>query len=420
MEASLFRKEVLEAHVDSPGSIALTTPLRTSLLIAAAVGAAMLVVAFLILAPYTRRASVTGQLVPTRGLVSVVAPTRGVLAELATEEGARVRAGQVLAQVRVPLVVTGGDDAIAALQARLRERELSLQAAMQARLQLLDSQMVGLRAQREAARHEQRQVAAELEARRWQLDLAGQSLARLRGLQQQRYVSAMQVEQQQSSVLDYMGQVQATQRLAAGTARSLAQLDQALAELPGQRLSAEAEHRRALAQLAQERLEMQARGGQAVKAPVAGVVATPLVKPGQAVEAGQPLLSVLPHDAPLEAELWVPSRAIGFVAPGNAVMLRYAAFPYQKFGHQRGTVRHISRTALGSRETSPMPGGSAGEPYYRVVVRLQQQVVTAYGKGEPLRPGMLLEADILGERRRLIEWIFEPLYAIHGRVGAAP
>ncbi|HYP70621.1 MAG TPA: anibiotic ABC transporter, partial [Variovorax sp.] len=110
MEASLFRKEVLEAHVDSPGSIALTTPLRTSLLIAAAVGAAMLVVAFLILAPYTRRASVTGQLVPTRGLVSVVAPTRGVLAELATEEGARVRAGQVLAQVRVPLVVTGGDD----------------------------------------------------------------------------------------------------------------------------------------------------------------------------------------------------------------------------------------------------------------------------------------------------------------------
>ena len=32
-------------------------------------------------------------------------------------------------------------------------------------------------------------------------------------------------------------------------------------------------------------------------------------------------------------------------------------------------------------------------------------------------PGMLLDADILGERRRLIEWVFEPLYSLKGRVG---
>jgi membrane fusion protein len=58
----------------------------------------------------------------------------------------------------------------------------------------------------------------------------------------------------------------------------------------------------------------------------------------------------------------------------------------------------------------------AGEPYYRVVVALDLQSVMAYGKAEPLKPGMLLEADILGERRRLIEWVFEPLYSLNGHL----
>ncbi len=60
------------------------------------------------------------------------------------------------------------------------------------------------------------------------------------------------------------------------------------------------------------------------------------------------------------------------------------------------------------------------QPHYRVIVALRRQSVMAYGMPEPLRPGMLLEADILGERRRLIEWIFEPLYSVQGRVGAMP
>ena len=58
-----------------------------------------------------------------------------------------------------------------------------------------------------------------------------------------------------------------------------------------------------------------------------------------------------------------------------------------------------------------------GEPYYRITVALAQQAITAYGKPEPLKPGMLLDADVMGEKRRLIEWIFEPLYSLAGRLG---
>ena len=135
------------------------------------------------------------------------------------------------------------------------------------------------------------------------------------------------------------------------------------------------------------------------------------------MQAGQPLLSLLPGDTGLEAQILVPSRAIGFIAPGDRVLLRYQAYPYQKFGHHEGEVAGISRSALNPSEFGALVGNAqAGEPMYRVTVSLARQAVTAYGKDESLKPGMLVDADILGERRSLIEWIFEPLYSLKGKV----
>jgi membrane fusion protein len=141
---------------------------------------------------------------------------------------------------------------------------------------------------------------------------------------------------------------------------------------------------------------------------VAGIVAHQMIEPGQAVQGGQALLSILPQGSHLQAMLLVPSRAIGFIAPGDRVQLRYQAFPYQKFGHHVGRVLQVSRSAI-----EPKDGG---EPRYLVLVELEQQAITAYGKLEPLRPGMLVDADILGEKRKLYEWVLEPLYSVQGKL----
>ncbi|MNV81460.1 Colicin V secretion protein CvaA [compost metagenome] len=130
------------------------------------------------------------------------------------------------------------------------------------------------------------------------------------------------------------------------------------------------------------------------------------------------MLSLLPGDGRLEAELLVPSSAIGFIEPGDRVRLRYQAFPYQKFGHQEGRVSQISRSALSAAELAGK-GRQEGEALYRISVVLARQSVTAYGKPEPLKPGMVLEADVMGERRQLIEWIFEPLYSLKGKLDSA-
>jgi membrane fusion protein len=172
-----------------------------------------------------------------------------------------------------------------------------------------------------------------------------------------------------------------------------------------------------MAELEQERLQIQAGGEVLVSAPVDGLVASRLIERGQSVVAGQPLLSLLPSGSELQAHLLVPSRAVGFVEPGDPVMLRYQAFPHQKFGHHPGTVIRISRNSLTPQSGSAFSGtGAPREPFYRVMVQLSEQTIMAYGKPEALLPGMLVEADILGEKRKLYEWLLEPLYSLSGKL----
>lgn len=416
---SLFRKEALEAKRGSwLGAISLAQPLSLWVMTGFAAVAALAIGLFLTLGSYTRRSTVAGHLVPAKGLATVLAPATGVISALQVAEGDRVQDGQSLAVVSLPrATVTEGDTATAMGQ-RLARRQQSLQDTHRAQSQLLAAQAGGLAAQLAAARRELIQLDQEIATRQGQVRIAEETLQRLRQLQADKYVSALQVNQQEAALLQAAGHVQAMQRQATAARRGLAQLQQAQQELPGQRLANKAGFQRDLAALEQEQVETEARGALAVSAPVTGVVATQLVKPGQAVQAGQPLLSLLPGNGTLEAELLVPSRAIGFIEPGDRVLLRYQAYPYQKFGHQQGTVARISRSALNQGEVQTLLGVAAqSEPLYRVTVRLAKQAITAYGKPELLKPGMALEADVLGEKRRLIEWVFEPLYSLRGKVG---
>lgn len=418
MKDSLFRREVLEAKRTSwLGGISLAQPLSAWMLTAAATVVALLVGLFLLMGTYTRRSTVTGHLVPSKGLATVLAPATGVVNHLDIAEGDRVIAGQSLAIITVPRATLGSGDTAVALEQRLQERQEGVEAAQHAQQQQLSVQLDGLRTQQAVAQRELAHIEAEVSTRREQVRIAHETLNRLRQLEGSQYVSVLQIKQQESAALAYTGEMQALQRQAIGTRRTIAQIEQALGELPSQRQASEAAYMRDVAQLEQERVQTEAQGALAIKAPVAGVVATQMVKQGQAVQAGQPLLSVLPGDGQLEAELLVPSRAIGFIEPGDKVQLRYQAYPYQKFGHQYGQVARISRSALNSGELGVLVGNAQqGEPFYRVTVALRNQTVMAYGKPELLKTGMLLDADILGDRRRLIEWIFEPLFSLKANV----
>lgn len=413
----LFRQEVVNARRGRwLGTISLAQPTSIALMTGFAVTAALCVVLFLCLASYSRRSQVIGQLVPTQGMAAVLAPATGVLTKLDVIEGDIIHKGDPLGIVVIPRSTVDDGDAATAVQEHLHFRAEGVKDRYLALTQLYDAQARGLYAQQEISKREISQLKDEIETSRQQVRIAEETLLRLRQLQSERYVSELQVKQQEVAQLQAISRVQALERQVTGLERGIAQAFQSENEVRGQRLAAQAEHQVSLATLEQERVENKARGALAMNSPVEGLVAAQLAKPGQAVQGGQPILTLLPKDTPLEAELLVPSRAVGFIDPGDKVLLRYHAFPYQKFGHHEGRIARISRSALTTAELQALQASSSSnEPLYRVTVRLASQSITAYGRPEPLKPGMALEADVLGDRRRLIEWVLEPLYSMRGK-----
>lgn len=409
----LFRPEVLEAKRGSwLGSISLAQPVRLWVLTCVGAISATVVLAFLVFGEYTRRSRVAGELVPDLGLSTVVAPSAGVIATLHADEGDYVQRQAGLLLINVPRVTAAGDDSLRVLRDGQLARLASLGTLQDSQDRQLLVQQQGLQRQRDTLRRELAQLETEIHTRGEQVRIGRETVQRYRQVADQRYVSLVQLNQQEQAMLDMLNAQQSLQRQSISLRRTLAQLEQTLAEVPQQRRASRAAAERDIAALSQEAVQMEANGELLLRAPVAGLVASRLVEAGQAVQTGQPILSILPNGSLLRAQLLVPSAAVGFVKPGDRVLLRYQAYPYQKFGSHEGTVIRVSRSAI-----APTLGNTESEPVYRVLVSLKQQSVLAYGRPEPLKPGMRLEADIMGERRRLYEWILEPLYSVTGRTG---
>ncbi|MCY1306026.1 type I secretion membrane fusion protein, HlyD family [compost metagenome] len=89
--------------------------------------------------------------------------------------------------------------------------------------------------------------------------------------------------------------------------------------------------------------------------------------------------------------------------------MRYQPYPYQIFGLQRGTVIEVASSPLQPEEYTMIPTLADKEAMYRVTIKLDSQNIKAYGRQMALLPGILLEADIEQERRRLIDWILAPI-----------
>lgn len=171
---------------------------------------------------------------------------------------------------------------------------------------------------------------------------------------------------------------------------------------------------RSISTLNQNITESESRRNIVITAPHDGTATAILAEQGQNAGTANPLLSILPAGAELRAQLLVPSSAVGFVETGQTVAIRYQAFPYQRFGSQRGRIAEIAKTLITPKDAD-LPV-TLQEAVYRVTVVLDKQSVQAYRQEIPLQSGMLLDADIWLDHRRLIDWIFEPLYSIAGRV----
>ncbi|MBD7921383.1 HlyD family efflux transporter periplasmic adaptor subunit [Xanthomonas sp. Sa3BUA13] len=379
-------------------------------------GAAIL--AWLFAGHYTQRVHVTGLLVPRAGLISLTANTVGVVDHVAAAEGDRVVAGQILVSLSGEHTSKALGNTAAGVSTQLQRQAVSLRQDIGDALTLRDKQAEDNRAQQTLLKDQLAQIDAQIAIEKKQMALVQDLVNKWSGLVAGGYIPALQVEQEQSALLADESQLRSLQQQHAGTRQQLSALDDQLTQLPLAVSAKLNELRRQLAQVEQALAQNEATRASELRAPASGIVSSLLVKPGASVSLGQPLLAIVPDGSRLQAQLLVPSQAVGFVHPGVEVTLHYQAFPYQKFGLQHGVVRSVSRSALMPGEVTLLLGGGtppSTDSLYLARVDLANQNVQAYGQQQPLRPGMALEADMLLDRRRIVEWIFEPLYGMGHR-----
>jgi membrane fusion protein len=162
-----------------------------------------------------------------------------------------------------------------------------------------------------------------------------------------------------------------------------------------------------LAEAEQRIAEINGRRAYVLRAPNAGRVATLQATAGRTADPKHLQLEIVPADSVLEAELFVPTRAIGFVRPEQEVRILYDAFPYQSFGTYHGRIVRVSQTIL--KDTDLSAPVTLQEPAYKVTVALDRPDIDAYGRKIPLQADMLLRADIILGRRTLLSWLISPL-----------
>jgi len=412
---SLFRSQALEAATSTAaaGSPPIT-PFSWHLLggfITVIVG---LVLVFVATAEYSRKETAVGSLVASGGAVRVAAMRGGVVADLKVAEGDRVGAGQPLFTVSSQQQLEAGgtlDRAVlASLETQvavLKEQIASDPDRVAMERHRLDTAIASVQAEREALLAQREIMAARVQA-------AAERQRTFAGLVERGSVTRTALQELEEALLSRRQSLADLDRQVAAIEKELGQVQLQREQLPVQQAERLAGWRLSLADRERQQAEVRAQGAQVITAPVSGKVTALQIRAGQVVDPNRPLLTLLPDGPGLKAEVYVPSRAIGFVAPGQAVRLMVDAFPFQRFGTVSGTVETVSQAVLA-------PGDVIGrvvltEPAYRATVRLDRQSIDAFGQPVDLQPDMSLKADIILEGRSLIAWLFEPILSVRGRM----
>ena len=415
MSKPLFRQEAIDHQREKFfGETSSVQPLSFWVLTLLAVGAAVLMIAVAIWGQYTRRERVEGFLASDIGAARVTAPDAGRIVELMIREGQEVAAGAPMARISFERSTSTATSANAAVAGELSQRrsilekeqgqlkELGQQQVLQIRKRILDLQTELAQLDREIKLQDQRLASAKEQAQRFA------QLAR------EKFVSDIVSRQKQDEATDQEIRLQAQKRQRITLERDLAsaRMDEPSANL---RARAQVDQvSRQISEVQQTLVQEEAKRETVIRAPIDGIATNIAVTQGQSVAADALFATLSPKGGVLHAEMLVPTRAIGFVGKGREVVLRYEAFPYERFGQYRGVITEVSQTVWSTGEkVGPL---AVREPVYRVNVTLEKQSVSAQGQGVPLRSGMLVNADILLEKRSLLEWIFEPVLQLKGRL----
>ena len=412
----LFRESVLHSQGQRLfGVINLAQPLSIHLIVSAISFFIVIMIIFLSKSEYARKETVKGYLIPNLGVIKVYSNKPGTIDTIYVSDGDFVQKGDIVAKAVLSRTQPDGIDLSESvlsslyIQKELLEKDyVQTQALTQTEIRGYIQKKLDLKSSITGV---ERQI--DLLVRKHELQIKENQ--RYEKLYEKGFISEIDFQKQEKYLLSVMESLENASISKMSLIAQLNEVESKINVYPH-----EVELR--LAQISRSKAEVQRRIDEAknshifsVIAKESGVVTSISVKEGEFLPTNRPLLSIIPEGAELIAELLLPTRSAGFVELEKEARLRFDAFPYQRFGFIESSIMRIDKSLLVQGEADiPL---QLSEPVYRVQTKLYQQDIEAYGEYFPLKPGMLLEADIILERRSLLDWLLEPIYSLRGRLG---
>lgn len=410
MTPSLFRPEAIEAHRSKIwGEVTLSLPAPLTIMTIFLAACVVAIGVFVATGAYARKEHVPGFLAPKLGVANIIAPKTGTVAILHVKEGQIVEKGAPLITVNMEQSSETGAAIDTEQLVSLRQQSGRLNDQIDLERRRLAAETLRVKAEIDGLTSEIQALRLEQKVQTERTSVAKDQVAAIVDLTKRGIVSQFELKKRQDNYLSFEQADLTLNRTIAEKQRDLGMRQGELAQLP---INSERQISMLQASISDIDMKIRQTDGQRaylITAPKRGRVSALQAWVGKTIETNLPQMSIVPDGDVLSAELLVPSRAIGFVAPGQTVHISYTSFPYQQFGFAEGTVEDVSTTLLKpDQSVGPVvPNG----PAYRVTILLKRQTIMAYGKEVNLQADMQLDADIIFDRRSLFAWLFDPLLA---------
>ncbi len=411
-QRSLFRHEAIEfqQHHRQWGEVALLQPLSTKVTTWFITTAVAFVVTFLFLGQYARKETVVGYLTPVSGTSKIFLSQQGTIKEIYIKEGQEVEKGQPLLAVETSQIAANGQDVNTTMLASLESQRNLLMNQIAAEQERTKSEQGRLTAVIGGLETEISQLQAQIEIQNERIRVSDGLVASVTGLRARGYISELEYRQRELAALEQKQKLNSLNQELAARQNQLTETRYSLQQLPTVMAQKIQSLRSELSMTEQRIAEINGRRAYIIRAATAGRVSMLQATVGQFADPRRLQVEIIPNDSVLQAELLVPTRAIGFVRAGQKVKIKYEAFPYQNFGTYTGQIIKVSQTIVTSSDASgPI---ALKEPAYRVTALLERPDIDAYGKKIPLQADMLLSADIILEQRSLVRWFLDPLLSV--------
>lgn len=406
----LFRQESLEyKRRKLHGEVIFVQPVGFYIITFVFFAVTLGIVAFLMRSDFLRKESVVGYINPSSGLVVIRADQGGRLTQVFANEGDVVESGQPLFESRIDV---GTEDGFIA-ERRLKNTEIRLSelreqaAAIQRRYSLdrdrLRSQIDNM-VQEISALSSRRVLQAKSAA------FSRERLDKFTRLRADETVSELEFENARAQNISEELALEGVSQQLIAREGNLAEARFSLRSLDGLEAREISQLRVQISQLEESRTSLEASSSYVVRSPITGTISALQGQVGQSVTPAAPVMMIIPENSKVIATLLAPTRTAAFLERGQNVNLLIDAFPYQKFGVQKGVISEISATPFRPGELdAPI---AFQESVYRIKVTLDKQTVFAYGNEVPLKSGMTLQGDLITDRRTLMQWMLDPLFTL--------